>query len=75
MLMLQEVPHDLRDDVRLAAGGGVRGQLQEELLHRVRDHCLQPDSQGRNTVYYFLTVFEPMRAVSRGNVSESADGL
>ena len=52
MLMLQEVPHDLRDDVRLAAGGGVRGQLQEELLHRVRDHRLQPDSQGQVILFF-----------------------
>ena len=47
ILYIQEVPHDLRDDIRLAAGGGVRGQLQEELLHRVRDHRLQPDCQGQ----------------------------
>ncbi len=67
---MQEVPHDLRDDVRLAAGGGVRGQLQEELLHRVRDHCLQPDSQGQ-VLILFLTVSEGRR----GNVSESAAGL
>ncbi len=31
------MPHDLHDRLRAAAGGGVRGELQEELLHRVQE--------------------------------------
>ena len=40
----QEVPHDLHDGLRASAGGAVRRELQEELLHRVQEggserHC------------------------------------
>ena len=31
-----EVSHELRDEVRAGAGGGLRGEVQEDLLHRVR---------------------------------------
>merc|ERR1712055_643234 len=42
-LLRQEVPHHLHHQLRVSAGGGLRGELQEELLHRVRADRLQRD--------------------------------
>ena len=41
----QEVPRHVRDGLRAAAGGGLRRELHQELLHRVQDDGLRHPRQ------------------------------
>ena len=40
------MPHELRDAVRPGAGGGLRGKVQEDVLHQVRAEGVLGERSG-----------------------------